>query len=153
MASLDLNKLPNEIAYTSLKRMGEDNRIAYTPIRETFENLFNKILYYTDRIQTLEEENKKLKDEHYKDKIFEEKMAEFEKRFKTVSDMLNRGFPMTEWQHKRIVDWTTKHFKEKHPNERHNLGVDYHFYPTEIGTFCDCTCKVCGEKFDVPGEF
>ena len=100
----------------------------------------------------LEEENKKLKDEHYKDSEMQRMKTELEK----AKDDLHRGFPISKEEEEKIKEWQLKHDAEKHGlktmEQRLRAGgccggrYTYQFVPTSIGTIGEVICS-CGEKF------
>ena len=106
-----------------------------------------------DRIKYLEEENKQLKDEAWKDEELQKMKTKYEKM---ESDYW-RGFPITEKEANTISEW-----KKKHEEEVHGLTTDakrlkaagtiggrysYHFYPTSIGISGVVRCR-CGAEFE-----
>lgn len=107
---------------------------------------------YEKRIKYLEEENKKLKDEHYKDS----EMQKMKTELKKAKDDLYRGFPISKEEEEKIKEWQLKHDAEKHGlktmEQRLRAGgcsggrYTYRFVPTGIGTVGEIICS-CGEKF------
>lgn len=107
---------------------------------------------YEKRIKYLEEENKKLKDEHYKDS----EMQRMKTELKKAKDDLYRGFPISKEEEEKIKEWQLKHDAEKHGlktmEQRLRAGgciggrYTYQFVPTGIGTVGEIICS-CGEKF------
>ena len=103
---------------------------------------------YEKRIKYLEEENKKLKDEHYKDS----EMQKMKTELKKAKDDLYRGFPISKEEEEKIKEWQLKHDAEKHGlktmEQRLRAGgccggrYTYQF----IGTIGEVICS-CGEKF------
>lgn len=116
------------------------------------QGIVDKVDTYEKRIKYLEEENKKLKDEHYKDSEMQRMEAELEK----AKDDLYRGFPISEEEEKRIKEWQDKHDAEVHGlktlKERVHAGgciggrYTYHFVPTSIGVIGSVKCN-CGAEF------
>lgn len=104
------------------------------------------------RIAYLQSQNKKLKEEHYKDTELQ-KMKEELGRVK--ADMY-RGFPISEEEEKRIKEWQDKHDAEVHGlktlKERVHAGgciggrYTYCFIPTSIGVVGSVKCN-CGAEF------
>ena len=106
-----------------------------------------------NRIERLEAENKKLKDEAWKD----EKLQEMKKQLKRMQEDYYRGFPISEQDMASIKKW-----KRKHDAEAHGLTTDilrlkaggvsggrysYHFIPTSLGTSGVIRCG-CGAEFE-----
>ena len=105
-----------------------------------------------DMIKQLREENKKLKEEHYKDNELQQLKTELE----TFKKNYHNGFPITEKERNKIEDWKNKHAAEAHGivtlNDKLRSGgaiggvYSYHFTPTSIGTVGVVRCK-CGAEF------
>lgn len=105
-----------------------------------------------DRIRRLEEENKKLKEENYKD----EEMAAMKARLDKMQEDYYRGFPISEEEKKKIEGWKNKHDRYVHMirsiDDRLEIGgsiggrYKYEFIPTSIGTIGVVKCR-CGEQF------
>jgi hypothetical protein len=107
--------------------------------------------YKDTRIKALEDENKKLKDEHYKNEELQ-KLVEANKR---LSDEMKYGFPITEEENEAITKWRTAHIKKKHWDSKNKCpksqgaiggGFTYEFIPTSIGVIGTIKCS-CGESF------
>lgn len=106
-----------------------------------------------DRIKWLEEENKKLKEEAWKDEEFSNMKAELDK----LKDEYYRGFPITKSEAEAIEKWKRAHEEEVHglKTNKQRLkarGVSggrysYHFIPTSIGTSGVVRCS-CGAEFE-----
>lgn len=121
-------------------------------VEELCEEIKSEISGRDLRIEYLEEENKKLKDEHYKDS----EMQRMEAKLKEAKDDLYRGFPISKEEQEKIREWQLKHDAEKHGlktiEQRLRAGgciggkLTYHFIPTSIGTIGEVECS-CGEKF------
>lgn len=106
-----------------------------------------------DTIEYLRKENKRLKEENYKDDELQKMKTQLEK----MKADYWRGFPITENEKKAIEEW-----KKKHEEEVHGLTTDkmrlraqgisggrysYHFVPTTIGTSGVIRCS-CGAEFE-----
>ena len=114
--------------------------------------IIDKADTYEKRIKYLEEENKKLKDEHYKDS----EMQRMEAELKKAKEDLHRGFPISKEEQERIREWQLEHDAVKHGlktmEQRLRAGgciggrLTYHFIPTSIGNIGEVECS-CGEKF------
>ena len=104
------------------------------------------------RIKYLEKENKKLKDEAYKDSELQRMKAELAE----ARNDLRRGFGISESEQKAIKEWKKKHETEAHgivtDDQRMKLhgciggNYSYIFIPTSIGIVGEIQCS-CGEKF------
>lgn len=105
------------------------------------------------RIQSLEEDNKALKDEHYKDKELKELRLELSR----MREAYWRGFPISEEEKKTIEEWCEKHERDVHGlhtlkdrlKAGGSIGGRYHyvFLPTSIGVSAKIVCN-CGEEFE-----
>lgn len=121
-------------------------------VSDLCQEIIDKADTYEKRIKYLEEENKKLKDEHYKDS----EMQRIEAELKEAKDDLCRGFPISKEEQERIREWQLEHDAEKHGlktmEQRLRAGgciggrYTYQFVPTSIGTVGEIVCS-CGEKF------
>lgn len=106
------------------------------------------------KIEKLEEENKLLKQENYKDnelKMMAEKVEAAEKKAEQYWKESRFGFPMTKEERDAVRDWKIKHDKKVHNNPRGYHGVSgggyiYKFYPTGIGTLGSCICGICHKR-------
>lgn len=63
-----------------------------------------------DRIKYLEEENRKLKDDAYKDA----EIAKMKLQFEEMKADYYRGFPITENEKQKVEEWMKKHDAEAH---------------------------------------
>ena len=79
-------------------------------VSDLCQGIIDKVDTYEKRIKYLGEENKKLKDEHYKDS----EMQRMEAELKKAKDDLYRGFPISEKEQEKIREWELKHDAEKH---------------------------------------
>lgn len=121
-------------------------------VSDLCQGIIDKTDTYEKRIKYLEEENKKLKDEHYKDSEMQRMKAELKK----AKEDLYRGFPISEEEEKRIKEWQDKHDAEVHGlktlKERVHAGgciggrYSYEFVSTSIGVVGTVKCN-CGAKF------
>lgn len=82
------------------------------------------------------EENKKLKDEHYKDK----ELKKLQEKIKELQENCNRGFPIT-YNEQKVIDEIREEHKKKCPY----CSFSYIFEPYSIVTFGFLRCDVCGE--------
>ncbi|RHS76910.1 hypothetical protein DW953_04800 [Ruminococcus sp. AM45-2] len=104
------------------------------------------------RIIYLQNQNKKLKEEHYKDTELQKMKEELER----VRADMYRGFPISAEQEQRIKEWQDKHDAEVHGlktlKERVHAGgciggrYSYEFVSTSIGVIGTAKCN-CGAKF------
>lgn len=119
-------------------------------ILEELERQYNAELSVNTYLRT---ENKKLKEDAYKDT----ELAKMKEKYEAMHQDLMRGFPITKKEMKNIEDWQLNHEVEKHGLdtfdkrlEAHGCcggGYVYKFLPTSIGTIGYCICSTCGEKF------
>lgn len=79
-------------------------------VSDLCQGIIDKADTYEKRIKYLEEENKKLKDEHYKDS----EMQRMKTELKKAKDDLYRGFPISKEEEEKIKEWQLKHDAEKH---------------------------------------
>lgn len=124
------------------------------PVEECVKSILSRIESYEDTIERLREENKKLKDEVWKD----EELQNMKERLDEMKANYRRGFNITEKEYADIREWKEKHEKEVHgletPLQRMNAhgavggGYSYTFYPTAIGCSGIVKCDACGEEFE-----
>lgn len=104
------------------------------------------------RIEYLEKQNQKLRDEKYKDN----ELLRMEVELKSMKEDYYRGFPISEEEQKSIREWMDKHDEEVHHartlGDKLKLGgccggrYTYKFTPTSIGTIGTVKCS-CGAEF------
>ena len=104
-------------------------------------------------INNLLEQNKQLRDEHYKDKELQKIKSQLEQ----IKKELYQGFPISNKEVEDIRNWQLQHEAEAHDAKtieerlRYCGAIDgkyeYRFIPTSIGTFGEIVCCSCGEKF------
>lgn len=70
-------------------------------VSDLCQGIIDKVDTYEKRIKYLGEENKKLKDEHYKDSEMQRMKTELEK----AKDDLHRGFPISKEEEEKIKEW------------------------------------------------
>ena len=123
-----------------------------TDLEKCFDVIRKKNKRQEDRIKYLEEENKKLKDEQYKD----EELLKMKNSLDRMKEEYRLGFPITKEEKESIDKWIEKHEREKHglvTNELRKKASGaiggryfYKFIPTSIGVIGEIYCH-CGEKF------
>lgn len=105
------------------------------------------------RIKYLEEENKRIKDELYKDN----ELKKMKDSLEEMKENYYRGFPISEDEKKSIDKWKKKHEEEVHgaitlEQKLKRCGCiggnySYHFIPTSIGVSGKIKCS-CGAEFE-----
>lgn len=113
---------------------------------DTLMGVQDKIDKMYELITRLEEENKQLKDEHYKDA----ELAECKDTIDILRKLLDYSFSIPEEEYEAIKKWQEQHEIDKH-NGVMAHGVcggryTYCFTPTSIGTVGTVKCS-CGEEF------
>lgn len=95
-----------------------------------------------EEITRLREENKRLRDEAYKDS----ELQMMKSKCEAMQEELNRGFPITEDEDTKIREWIEKHF-----TKRHKLIVNgrfkYEFQDFAEVSVGSVVCTECGESF------
>ena len=127
--------------------------IQVLPVEECVKSILSRIESYEDTIERLKEENRKLKDEVWKD----EELQNMKEQLDKMKSDYNRGFNITEKEDIAIKEWKKKHEEDVHslttPMARAQAqGASggryvYHFYPTAIGCAGVVKCNACGEEF------
>ena len=110
-----------------------------------FENIKYLIKTTKNRNDYLAEENRKLKDEAYKDNEIIKLKEENEKLWKEN----RRGFSISEEEQNLIDKWRENHNAEKHKSKGAGaIGgrFSFVFTPTSIGTVGKIKCS-CGEEY------
>lgn len=123
-----------------------DKMILIPPIDELCVILKEKFKNQEQQIKYLNNEIKKLEDNHWKDK----ELQDMKKRMDQMSEDYRRGFSITKEEKEAITKWKMEHIKNKH-NNNHYAGAiggrfSYTFIPTSIGTIGTIKCS-CGEEF------
>ena len=128
--------------------------IEVPPVEKCVKSILSRVESYEDTIDRLKEENKKLKDEVWKD----EELQNMKEQLDKMKSDYNRGFNITEKEDAAIKEWKKKHEEEVHglttPTARVKAqGASggryvYHFYPTAIGCARVVKCNACGEEFE-----
>ena len=117
---------------------------------EICEQIKNLELFYKDYNAEIKKENKKIKDDLYKDEVVKALVAE---RDSARSAMLN-GFSITKEEWEAIEEWKTNHDRTIHkvPEGKYRYhgaiggGFSYRFTPTSIGTFGCICCNSCEQR-------
>lgn len=122
-------------------------------IAKTMGGILSNIEARDKRIKYLEEENKKLKDEAFKD----EELKMMQEKLKRTSDALMNSFQISKKEWDKIHEWKKQHEADVHGlhtlKERISAhgaaggGYSYEFHPTSIVTFGSVVCDRCGAKF------
>lgn len=120
-----------------------------------------RIVYQSkvDAVSRLSEENKRLRDEAYKDNelsAMEKELLDTKKRFQEQMEDYNRGFPISAEENEKIEVWKKQHLAEAHgvktSEERLAFGgaiggtFKYKFVPTSLGVIGSVKCS-CGAEF------
>lgn len=128
------------------------NKYFADSISDLCQGIVDKVGFYEQRIKYLEGENKRLKDEQYKDSEMQRMKAEL----KEAKEDLYRGFSISKEEEEKIREWELKHDAEVHglKTMKQRLRAEgccggrrtYKFVPTSLGTLGEVVCS-CGEKF------
>lgn len=124
----------------------------FSDVEAAFKTIQNRIEILESQIGRLAEENKRLKNEHYKDK----ELSEMKDKLDKMQRAYYRGFPISDEEEKRIEEWKNRHDEEVHNAysliDKVKLGgccggrYTYEFVPTGIGTIGTVKCS-CGAEF------
>ena len=131
----------------------KDEFIEVLPVEKCVKSILCRVEAYEDTIKRLKEENRKLKDEVWKD----EELQNMKEQLDKMKSDYNRGFNITEEEDTTIEEWKKKHEEEVHglttPEARMQAQgasggrYSYIFYPTAIGCAGVVKCNACGEEF------
>ena len=113
-------------------------------------SIINRIDALATYNRELQEENKRLKDEHYE----KSELKTMKENLEEMKKSCYRGFPLSEDEEEAIETWKAEHIKECHPETKKNpfafgaIGgnFSYEFTPTSIGNIGKIKC-CCGKEF------
>ena len=132
----------------------------FTTVHDFDESISSINIRYKDaeaRIKYLEEENKELRDEAYKDN----ELQKMKEKVSEMEDEMHRSFRISKEEQGAIEKWEKEHEEEVHRSITHKKRFEpskkasgaaggrysYHFYPTAIGSAAVVECG-CGAKFE-----
>ena len=130
----------------------EGEYVSVQPLVDSFLSVKTHLDHCDRRIKYLEEENKRLKSEHYEKKELAEMRAELDE----ARAELRRGFGISKEEDAAISKWIEEHEKEKHGvgtkvKYRYSGAIGgaytYSFLPTSIGMIGTIKCS-CGAEFN-----
>lgn len=116
-------------------------------IEDIIQDLNNKLHALARANERARQANEILHDEHYKDN----ELANMKQRMEEAIKAKHNGFPLTAEERQKAYDWQQKHDTTVHNNPEmyHGAsggGFEWVFYPTGLGTTCDCICSACKRK-------
>lgn len=122
-------------------------------VKELLDQIGTEVDIKDTHIKLLQDENKRLKDNNYKDVELLKLKSELEKAKKD----LYRGFPITEKEMDKVRKWEREHEENIHglktlEDRLKAQGCcggtyEYRFTPTSIGVCAEVVCSRCGDKF------
>lgn len=101
------------------------------------QSVINGLKEKDKQIESLQEENNRLRDEHYKD----EELKKLQEKIDKLQGDCNRGFPIS-FNEQEVID----EFREEHKKECPHCSFKYIFEPYSIVEFGYLKCNVCGEE-------
>ena len=113
-------------------------------IDDICDQIISKFKHEEERIKYLTEENKRLKDEHYKDN----ELAKLKAEIVELEDKCMAGFSIPEEETTKITGWKIQH-EQAHPMCKTAAGggrYSYIFTPTSLGIIGEIKC-MCGAVF------
>ena len=123
----------------------------FSDVEAAFKTIQNRIEILESQNGRLAEENKRLKNEHYKD----DELSEMKDKLDKMQRAYYRGFPISDEEKKKIEEWKDRHDEEVHNAhsliDKVKLGgccggrYTYEFIPTGIGTIGTIKCS-CGAE-------
>lgn len=120
--------------------------LSINEFEKTVEHLKDCFIHQVNINDKLREENKNLKDEHYKDAA----MADMKQQLEQIRADSSRGFSISEAEANAVSEWRSRHLKEHHNGKTMGGaiggGFEYSFIPTSIGVFGTCYCSSCKVK-------
>lgn len=116
-------------------------------IEGKIEDLKITLLQLEDINNRLRKRFNEIYDEKWRDNELQEMKQNMEKAIKER----NYGFPLTEEECDKTYKWQRQHDTEVHfnPEGYHGAsggGFTYSFYPTGLGTTCNCFCNSCKQR-------
>lgn len=116
-------------------------------IENLIKELNDKLLDLAHANERARAANAILHDEHYKDN----ELANMKERMDEAIKARHNGFPLTAEERQKAYDWQIEHDTTVHDNPKmyHGAsggGYEWVFYPTGLGTTCDCICSACKRK-------
>ena len=124
----------------------------FSDVEAAFKTIQNRIEILESQNGRLAEENKRLKNEHYKD----DELSEMKDKLDKMQSAYYRGLPISDEEKKKIEEWKNNHDRYAHMirsiDDRLEIGgsiggrYKYEFIPTSIGTIGVVKCR-CGEQF------
>ena len=112
-------------------------------VGNVFQELYDHYRVIARRNEYLEEENKRIKSEKYKDEELSKMKAEFER----MKADYYRGFPISEEEEKKIREWEDKHVAGA-DMKINSARFFYEFYPTPLGIVGVVKDSLSGDKFE-----
>lgn len=111
------------------------------------DKLKKALISLEDRNMRLQKSLEAIKSEKWRDNELQDMKQKMEKAIQESS----YGFPLTKLARDNAYNWQRKHDAEVHfnPEGYHGAsggGFSYTFYPTGLGTTCDCFCNQCKAK-------
>ena len=147
----------------SIEIEAEDIHIPESEVDNIIRNFFHsrdinaieaKIEDLRKTLLSLENDNNRLQkrfNEIYDEKWKDNELLEMKQKMERAIRERSYGFPLTEEERNFSYDWQRKHDSEVHSNPEgyHGAsggGFSYTFYPTGLGTTCNCFCNQCKAK-------
>ena len=112
-------------------------------VEKVFQELYDHYRVLVSRTEYLDEENKRLKSEAYKDEELSKMKVEYEK----MKADYYRGFAISEEEDGNIREWEDKMLGDEPLTLKINSArFHYEFYPTPLGTVGAVIDSLSGEK-------
>jgi hypothetical protein len=119
-------------------------------IRKALQEVYDHYRSILSRNEYLEEENKRLKSEAYKEEELSTMKAKYDKMYQDYF----RGFPISEEEEEKINKWKQE-IMEKYPADDGAIGgrFTYKFTPTSLGTIGSIVDGFSKERFEFKEDF
>ena len=121
----------------------EDSMLWIKDIKEVLQDLYNQFRAVQQRNKYLEDENKRLQTEQYKD----EELARMKKNYDQMKDDYYRGFPISKEEMERIHKWMDELTKDYPEAKINSARFHYKFYPTALGVAGFVVDSITGKEF------
>lgn len=122
----------------------EDSMLWIKDIKDVLQDLYNQFRAVQQRNKYLEEANKILQTEQYKD----EELARMKKDYDQMRDDYYRGFPISKEEMERIHKWMDEIIGNGPDMKINSARFYYKFYPTAIGVSGEVIDSISGQKFE-----
>ena len=113
-------------------------------IKKVLQALYDHYRAVINSNEYLREENKRLKNEQYKD----EELDKMKKDYERMKDAYYRGFPISKEEDKKIKKWMDNIIADGPDMKINSARFHYEFYPTALGIVGTVIDNITKQKFE-----